>query len=116
MFCRQPPVLVSESVPGWQVEERDNCRVYSGPFCLFNPSGRLVASIFGQVVEWPRLPAEVYVYDPPPAVRQHRHGPCFQLLSPGAAWFKVHWERPPRDFDSARAFMEELVSESLRGW
>ncbi len=64
----------SAAVPTWNVEHRDNCTVYTGAFAIYNARGRLLQQVQGRVVEWPGLPAEVYLCNPPPALRRHRHG------------------------------------------
>ncbi|MFQ5854605.1 MAG: hypothetical protein ACE5LU_03025 [Anaerolineae bacterium] len=37
------------------------------------------------------------------------------LVAPGSSWFKLHWERPARDFDASRAYVEQILDEALRG-
>jgi hypothetical protein len=53
----------------------------------------------------------VYILNPPPEVKSHRHGPCFQLLRDG--WFSLHWSRPARNVDDAILYLEKVLDESL---
>ncbi len=99
----------------WTIEHRDNCTVYTGAFAIYNARGRLLRQVRGRVVEWPGMPAEVYLCNPPPELRRHTHGPCLQLIAPGSSWFKLHWEKPARDFDTSRAYVEQLLDEAVRG-
>ena len=102
------------TAPAWHVEHRDNCTVYRGPFVIYSARGQLLWQVWGRIVEWPGLPAEVYSCDPPSELRQHLKGPCLQRMGPGSSWFKLHWEKPARDFDSSRAYVEQLLDEALR--
>jgi len=103
------------TAPEWQVEHCDHCTVYTGAFAIYNARGQLLRQVRGQVVEWPGLPPEVYICNPPPELRRHAKGPCLQLVSPGSSWFRLHWEKPARDFDSSRAYVEQVLDEALRG-
>ena len=100
--------------PQWTIRLQPNHREYHGVFVLFDHAERPLVQLPGRVVEWPGLPVEVYVYNPPIALRQHRHGRCLQLVEPNGRWFKLHWQRPARSFDQARAYMEQLLAESMK--
>lgn len=54
----------------------------------------------------------MYIRNPPREIKQHRHGPCFQLVKDG--WFHLHWSRPARNVDDAILYMERILDESLR--
>jgi hypothetical protein len=99
--------------PDWIVRNLQTHREYLGLFALADQDGRILAKLPGRVFEWIGLPTEVYIYDPPIQLRQHHHGRCLQLLTPGSKWFKLHWEKPARTFDQARAYMEQLMEESF---
>jgi hypothetical protein len=101
-------------VPAWQAERCGECTIYSGAFAIFNHRGELLRKVQGRVVEWPGLPTDVYLYNPPAELRHHDHGRCLQLVRPNAVWFKLHWERPARDFDASRAYVEQLLAESFQ--
>ena len=58
---------------------------------------------------------EAYVHDPPTGLKAHPKGPCFQLLEPGGLWFKVHWHRPPKNGEVARAYVEQILAEVVTG-
>jgi len=100
-------------VPAWDVREVESRREYEGKFVLVGRHGEILAHVQGLVVHWPGLPVDVYVHDPPEALRRHRHGSCLQLLKPDARWFKLHWEKPAQTFDQARAYVEQLLAESM---
>src|SRR5689334_6378086 len=85
----------------WTREEFRSGAIYTGDFVARRPSGRPL-HVRGRIVEWPGLPSDVYVQDPPPALRRHPHGPCFQLLGPDRpGWFKLHWHKPAQDFETS---------------
>lgn len=52
-----------------------------------------------------------YIADPPPEVKEHRHGACLQLAN--APWFRLHWNQPPASADAALIYMERMLDESL---
>lgn len=54
-----------------------------------------------------------YIYNPPPEIKHHPHGACFQLIGDG--WFILHWARPARNIDDAILYMERVLDESLPG-
>jgi hypothetical protein len=105
-YCQGKP-----DSPEWEVEERGASTIYTGFFTVRDHRGRPYLSVRGRVVEWQGLPADVYLYDPPSLLRKHPHGPCLQLLRPGDAWFKLHWQRPARDFGATYAYVEQLLHE-----
>jgi hypothetical protein len=113
---RPQPIEVGPSpVTNWKMEQCPNCRVYTGHFVLFTHCGEAVARFAGQIVEWPGLPVDVYIEDPPTELRKHEHGCCFQLAKPNSSRFKLHWARPARSFEEAEAYMLQLLEESLGG-
>jgi hypothetical protein len=97
----------------WTVRKHEFCREYQGTFAIYGQGGKPLVQIPGRVVEWNGLPVDVYLFNPPCALRRHPHGRCLQLLMPNSRWFKLHWERPARSFDQARAYVEKLMFESL---
>ncbi|GEM_PF-7072774 len=98
----------------WGVEEKRNCRIYQGWFVIYDVDGRVLYEVRGRIVEWPGLPTDVYLRDPPAELRDHMKGPCLQLVSPDKPWFKLHWEKPARDFAESRAYVERLLDEAFR--
>jgi hypothetical protein len=52
-----------------------------------------------------------YIADPPAEMRRHRHGACLQLVS--APWFRLHWQRAPKDLDGALLYVERMLDESF---
>ena len=76
-------------------------------------SGAVIARYPGWIVEWPGLPADVYIDNPPLELRKHEHGSCFQLAKPNSSRFKLHWRRAARSFDEALTYMQQLLDESV---
>lgn len=66
----------------------------------------------GLVCEYPGLPLEVYLFDPPLVLRRHPHGSCLQLVSPKTRMFRLHWANPPKSFEQSRAFVEQMMWEA----
>ena len=110
-----PRTIRGGEAPQWIVRAQPDHREYHGTFMLFDGRGNARLHVRGVVVEWPGLPVEVFVQDPPLRLRLHRHGRCLQLLTPNGNWFKLHWQRPARSFDQARAYVEQLLDESMSG-
>jgi len=54
-----------------------------------------------------------YIDNPPPEIKYHPHGACFQLVRDD--WFILHWARPARNVDDAILYMERVLDESLGG-
>ena len=97
----------------WRVERRDNCVIYSGTYSIHG-GGSIIRQVQGRIIEWPGLPTDVYVFNPPADLRKHPKGHCLQLATPNSAWFKLHWQKPARDFDTSRAYLEQLLNEVAR--
>jgi hypothetical protein len=104
----------ADGVAEWRVEERKHCRIYRGNFVIYDAYGRVFYYVPGWIVEWQGLGTDVYLHDPPIELRHHAKGPCLQLVSPESPWFKLHWERPARDFNRSRAYVEQLLDEAFR--
>lgn len=106
------PVRVRPGTPDlWRVERGDISTSYHGSFAASTHAKTML--IPGRVVVWAAMPTDVYLHNPPPLLMQHPKAHCLQLLRPGDLWFKLHWERAPRDFESSRAFVEQMMAESL---
>ena len=54
---------------------------------------------------------DVYICDPPPALKLHPEGCCFQLIK--NSWFKVHYINPPRSVDEAIIHIECVLQKSF---
>jgi len=103
----QPAVLTE-----WSVATADNRTEYSGMFYVSDPRWRQPVAVRGFIVEWPGLPTDVYLFDPPEMLRQHRHGPCLQLLKPDQQWFRLHWAKPALTFEQSRYCVEQMMWEA----
>lgn len=100
------------SPPEWEVEERGSSTIHTGVFAVRDRWGHAQLCVRGRVVEWRGLPTDVYLYDPPLVLRKHSHGSCLQLLRPDESWFKLHWQKPARDFGTTCAYVEQLLREA----
>lgn len=99
--------------PRWESFVHDNRTVYCGAFGVYSARGQLLWQVRGCVVERASRPTDVYLWNPPPALREHTKGHCLQLLKPGSLWFRLHWARPAHDFDTSRAYVEQLLGEAV---
>jgi hypothetical protein len=110
---RRKPRVRPRNDPPWQVRKQGRSRIYEGFFLVRDRAGRLVLRAPGRVVERPGFAADVYIQNPPAAIRTHPHGSCFQLVDPHSMWFKLHWERPARDLTASVALVELILAESV---
>ena len=102
------------AIEDWKVELQKDCRIYRGCFVTCDTDGDVLQYVQGRVVEWPGLPPDVYLRNPPLELRQHDKGPCLQLVNSKGPWFKLHWQKPARDFDESRAYVEHLLAEAFQ--
>src|SRR5437764_12794991 len=98
----------------WQSKQMEGGTIYTGVFIVRNYGGRGRITIAGRIIERWGIPAAVYLRDPPQEVWNHRHRRCLQLVEPGSVWYKLHWEKPAYDFDTARYYVESLLVEALQ--
>jgi hypothetical protein len=96
----------------WTVTRERNRRSFAGLFHAHDSQWKRPMLVRGLVHEYPGLPAEVYLFDPPPLLRRHPHGSCLQLVSPSTRLFRLHWTKPPRTFEQSRAFVEQMMWEA----
>lgn len=104
--------LVLTEPRDWRVEQTGNAKTFKGNFLVYDQNGSIHHRVQGQIIEWKRLPAVVYIYNPPEFVKNHRHGSCLQLLRPGESWFKLHFDKPATDFASAYTYVERFLTEA----
>jgi len=96
----------------WNIVRNRNATTLTGDFLVFDRRGRVRFRVSGRIVEWTRMPAEVYIYDPPAFAKKHRHGRCLQLLHPNDKWYKLHFQKPAADFRSAYSYVEHFLTEA----
>ncbi|MDQ4120037.1 MAG: hypothetical protein M3209_01040 [Acidobacteriota bacterium] len=112
---REFALLALENLAGplnWQVVASGSYKTFTGYFLVYDHEGMTIMRVKGQIIEWQRLPAQVYLYDPPDFVKRHRHGSCLQLLRPNDRWFKLHFDHPAKDFASAYTYVEYFLTEA----
>jgi len=96
----------------WKLARNGSSTTFTGNFLIYDRQGKIKLRIQGYIVEWKRLPAQVYIYNPPEFVKNHRHSSCLQLLRPNDLWFKLHFDRPARDFAVAYTYVEHFLTEA----
>lgn len=96
----------------WQVKCNGASTTFKGNFLVYDCRGRVRLRIAGHIVQWTRLPVQVYLYDPPEFLRNHRHGSCLQLLRPNDKWYKLHFAKPAKDFPDAYTYVEYFLTEA----
>ena len=101
--------------PAWRAVSNDRHTTYAGEYAIWDPGRGRPLKVRGEIVEWPGLGTEVYLFDPPAMLRHHPHSACLQLVQPGSKWFKLHWTRPGRTFAASKAYVEQMLWEALRG-
>jgi hypothetical protein len=100
----------------WLHERSGVTTRYTGEFAIYGDGGVVLFKLAGYIVESRGLPTDAYLHNPPNWLRNHRHGPCLQLIEPPEnLWFKMHFTRPPRTFDEARSHIEMMLAEALLG-
>jgi hypothetical protein len=53
-----------------------------------------------------------YIFDPPKALKESSHWPCFILKGPGK--YSIHFSKRPEDLSSGIISIEQLISESFK--
>lgn len=96
----------------WRRESVGGYVTFSGRFLIFDRHGAMRSFVIGKIVQRDRQIAEVYLYDPPHFIKNHRHGRCLQLLGPNCKWFKLHFEKPALDFAAAYTYVEHFLTEA----
>lgn len=96
----------------WEISRNGSSTCFTGNFLVFDRQGKIKRRIQGRIIEWRRLSAQVFIYDPPAFIKRHRHGSCLQLLHPNDNWFKLHFDKPPTDFATAYSYVELLLAEA----
>lgn len=105
----EPPPRGAWDEKGWTRTAENGNEIFEGVYRVGTRAfrGRVIAERRGR-----RFTA--YIYDPPPEIKSHPHGRCFQKAGFGDRWFILHWARPARSTDDAIIYMERILDESLR--
>ncbi len=108
----KPPQRGAWDERGWTRRTERGHEIYEGVYQVIHKRRGETRRFRGrvQVGGWGKN-ISIYIYDPPPEVKRHKHGPCFQLMRDG--WFHLHWSRPARNVDDAILYMERVLDESL---
>lgn len=97
----------------WKFARNGSSTTYDGKFLVYDRSGKIKLRVTGRIIEWQGLPAQVYLFDPPAFVKNHRHGSCLQLLCPNDRWFRLHFNQSARDFAGAYTYVEHFLTEAF---
>jgi hypothetical protein len=104
-----PPPRAAWDERGWLERVNNRGRVYVGRYMVRSRSGQLLT--FAGRITLRDGNVTPYIADPPPEIRRHRKGPCFQLTK--APWFRVHWHVPADNVDDALLYVERVLYEVL---
>jgi hypothetical protein len=96
----------------WQKAYDGTNETFTGRFLVYDRGGSIKLGVHGQVILRGSRSTDVYLYDPPQFVQFHKHGRCLQLLRPNEKWFKLHFEKPARDFSEAYTYVEHFLTEA----
>lgn len=109
----KPPDRGAWDERGWTKRNENGTETFEGFFQVNHRKRCQLLRFRGriQISGWSGQKISIYILNPPPEVKSHRHGPCFQLLRDG--WFNLHWSRPARNVDDAILYMEKVLDESL---
>lgn len=101
-----PPRRGAWDERGWTRREESRTQIYEGFYQVGDRQfrGRIETTNGGRNIT-------AFICDPPPEIRRHAHGACFQLIEND--WFLLHWARPARNVDDAILYMEKVLDESL---
>lgn len=105
----EPPKRGAWAERGWRSRVDGRMHVYEGDYQVGRRSfrGRVqIDARSGKIT--------AYIHNPPPEIKRHPHGACFQQYGIGSGWFILHWRRPARNVDDAILYMERVLDESLR--
>jgi hypothetical protein len=112
-----PPPRFAWDEKRWRRVQDNQAAHYVGAYRVWNQHTQAWCDFDGRLVEEASR-IKAYVADPPPEIKGHPKGPCFQLVR--VPWFRVHWRRNPNTVDEALLYVERLLDECLnsrwRGW
>lgn len=102
----KPPQRGAWDERGWTKQMVGKNETYSGFYQVGNRKyqGRI------EIGRWAKG-IRMYIHNPPPQIKKHKHGACFQLVKDG--WFVLHWSKAARNVDDAILYMEKVLDESL---
>jgi len=95
-------------IPYWQERGwRQEGRTYRGTYKT------AYGSFIGAIEQVRPGNFRLYIFEPPPELRNHGHWTCFQGLGNGS--FRIHMSRMPDDVSSAILGIERLLTEAFEG-
>lgn len=97
---------------GWTPTVSGGWNAYEGLYQVRDRAAGVPRRFRGRVVV-AMFSLKTYIDDPPASIRRHSKGPCFALV--GDSWFRVHWQRAPRDVDEAILYVEQVLDEAING-
>jgi hypothetical protein len=105
-----PPARAAWDEQGWVMREQDGKVIYEGNYRVRSGAGQLF-TFPGRIVVR-RNNVAAYVADPPPGIKRHPKGPCFQLTK--SPWFRVHWHRAATNVDDALLYVQRILAEVIQ--
>lgn len=105
-----PPARKAWDEKRWHRLREGVAAHYVGAYRVFDRKRSQWRTFDGRVID-DHAEIKAYVSDPPPELKTHRKGPCFQLVR--APWFRIHWHRAPKSVDDALLYVERLLDECL---
>ena len=111
LFIPIPLQVTPGLAPDWVETALQDRTIFTGQFAVYGQDGSILYTLPGRIVKWRAFPTDVYIFRPPADLRSLPHGPCLQLVSPGSHWYKLHWEKPARSFETSLAYVEDLLSQ-----
>lgn len=106
----QAPARFAWDEKQWRQSTSGDAIELIGRYRVFDESRKRWREFDGRLVQH-GTDIAAYVADPPQEIRRHRHGACLQLVNP--PWFRLHWQRSPKNLDQALLYLERMLDESL---
>ena len=104
----QAVAIRRSEVPYWQERGwRQEGRTYRGTYKT------AYGSFIGRIEQVRPGNFRLYIFHPPPEIRNHSHWTCFQPLGDGS--FRIHMSQMPRDVSSGILAIERLLTEAFEG-
>lgn len=107
---------------GWTKKLIDGFEMYTGEYVVSRGENR---HAYGGIILMHKVPSvqmeglqfaerislDVMVHNPPPEIKNHKEGHCFQFV--GEDTFRVHYNVEPHTVDEAILHIQKVFAESL---
>ncbi len=96
---------------GWSIKiDKNGSLYYLGNYCIVDKH-KSQEFVFNGMVAFDGQTATPYILNPPQALTDHKDWKCFNRDT--GDWFRLHWEKPTTDVDTAILWMEKILGEAL---